>query len=39
MAIKQMWRVGERQLKNNVERRMMIFGSLVKDLTLYAAEI
>lgn len=39
IAIKQTWGIGQRRLKNNFERRMKTYNSLVRSIMLYAAEV
>lgn len=39
IATKQTWGIGERRFKNNFERRIKMYGSLVKSIMLYAAEV
>ncbi|XP_046145525.1 uncharacterized protein LOC123988820 [Osmia bicornis bicornis] len=39
IVMKQTWGIGERRFKNNFERRMKIYRSLVKSVMMYAAEI
>lgn len=35
----QIWSIGQRKFKNNFERKMKIFKSIVKGIMLYAAKI
>ena len=39
IAMAQIWGIGQRMLKNNFEKRMRIFRSIVKSILLYASEI
>nr|XP_034190794.1 uncharacterized protein LOC117609058 [Osmia lignaria] len=39
IVMKQTWGIGERRFKNNFERRMKIYRSLVKSVMMYAADI
>ena len=39
IVMKQTWGIGERRFKNNFERRMKIYRSMVKSVMMYAAEI
>ena len=35
IAIMQTWRLGQKRFKNNIERKMLLFNSLVKSVILY----
>ena len=37
--MKKTWSIGEKIFKDNFERRMKIFNSLMKSITLYGAEM
>ena len=39
IAMAQIWGIGRRKFKNNFERRMRIFRSIVKSILMYASEI